>query len=214
VSTAKRYLYHLGLGSDSAQVIKDYVATRQHRTSQMTMHARDMQDMTFIAYEQSALLDVIADAKSGLLHAIHVQLTNLTARVVRQAVLAKNMLDRTQKQEEARPTAAAVRDGMTRVKKALENVEQRVDWLKMPPVQIVESGADPERIKELDKERDFYSVHYPKLIQYTTYDGRGGKGKSSRTSQQSRASLRQEHDTLMGALSPTSSLQQSEPRRE
>ena len=212
MSTAKRYLYHLGLGSDSAQVIKDYVATRQHRTSQMTMQARDMQDMTFIAYEQSALLDTIADAKSELLQAIHIQLTNLTSRVVRQAVLAKNMLERTQKQEEVRPTATAVRDGMARVKKALETVEQRVDWLKMPPVQIVESGADPDRIKELDKERDFYSEHYPKLIQYTTYDGRSGKGKSSRVSQQSRASLREQHDSLMSALSPTSSLRQSGPR--
>lgn len=157
-----------------------------------------------IAYEQSALLNTIADAKEGLLDALHAQLANLAARVVRQAVLAKNMLERAQTQEEARPTAAAVRDSMTRVRKALENVEHRVDWLKMPPVHIVESGADPQRMHELEKERDFYQEHYPKLIQYSTYDGRH---KSSRASLQpsARTSLRQEHDALVASASPPGS---------
>eukprot|EP00277_Geminigera_cryophila_P042261 CAMPEP_0173118592 /NCGR_PEP_ID=MMETSP1102-20130122/51156_1 /TAXON_ID=49646 /ORGANISM="Geminigera sp., Strain Caron Lab Isolate" /LENGTH=137 /DNA_ID=CAMNT_0014023785 /DNA_START=20 /DNA_END=430 /DNA_ORIENTATION=- len=105
-----RYLYHLGLGSRSTHVIKDYVASRQERCSKLAMQARDMQDMMHITHQQSTLLDTISGAKEDL--AITFSFTG--------------------SQELTRPSAAAVREGMAQLKTSLTRMEERIDWLKMP----------------------------------------------------------------------------------
>ena len=113
----QRVLYELGFGSghEDASMIKDYVARKQQRLSRLTQQAQDMQDMTFIVYEQAALLHTISEAKQGLVQALQGQLQRLAVRLVQQAALAKNLLQRTELQESGRPSAAAVRESITQV---------------------------------------------------------------------------------------------------
>ena len=92
------------------------------------------------------------------------------------------------------------------MRRTLERVEQRVDWLKMPPVKVVETVdaaakehfevlpawliADPTvRILWPDTcpppvqgEREFYNQHYPHVIQYSTYDGTSVSRRPARAS--------------------------------
>ena len=139
-SLLQDFLARLGLGPDleSVQFIKEYVHRRQQRLSELTLYARDAQDMTSIVYEQSALLDTVADAKEGLVRAIQGELENVAARVIGQALLAKNLQQRTEMQEGSRPSAAAVREVLAKLGSTLKSIEERVDWLKMPPVKVVE----------------------------------------------------------------------------
>ena len=117
ISLVQRVLYELGFGSghEDASMIKDYVARKQQRLSRLTQQAQDMQDMTFIVYEQAALLHTISEAKQGLVQALQGQLQRLAVRLVQQAALAKNLLQRTELQESGRPSAALVRESMTQV---------------------------------------------------------------------------------------------------
>jgi hypothetical protein len=179
-SLIQRFLNLLGISRASKlNLIKNHVSEHRQRASHLAKNARDMSDMFFIANEQSALLDTIGEARQNLSDALHEELERLAFKssgVLRQCILAKNLDEHTKNLMKTRPTAVEVKEKMRQVESAIDLVEERLEGLKMPPVCVFEASNDKERMKALERERDFYGHHYPHIVHYSTKDGSGSLG--------------------------------------